>query len=123
MTVEENEWFDDAAGPLIRPYAVTRGRTRARDYGLDLITLIVAVPADPSAVSGQPEYAEIIRLCQRPLSVAEVGAHLDLPVTVVKVLLGDLIERNQIVFRAPSTLTEAPDTRILQAVLDGIRKL
>ncbi|MBQ1161307.1 DUF742 domain-containing protein, partial [Streptomyces sp. A73] len=39
-----NHWFDDAAGPVVRPYAMTRGRTRSGAEGaqLDLIALVVA---------------------------------------------------------------------------------
>ncbi|MBW1602127.1 DUF742 domain-containing protein [Streptomyces sp. JJ66] len=36
-------WFDDAAGPVVRPYAMTRGRTRADTrLRLDLIALVIA---------------------------------------------------------------------------------
>ena len=27
MTSESDRWYDDAAGPVVRPYAMTRGRT------------------------------------------------------------------------------------------------
>jgi hypothetical protein len=37
----------------------------------------------------------------------------------VKVLVGDLIERHLVMVRSSS----APDTTMLQAVLDGIRKI
>ncbi|MFE0879849.1 DUF742 domain-containing protein, partial [Streptomyces smyrnaeus] len=39
-----DHWFDDAAGPVVRPYAMTRGRTRSGAEGaqLDLIALVVA---------------------------------------------------------------------------------
>lgn len=116
-------WFDEAAGPLVRPYAVTNGRTRVNTYGLDLITLVVAIPSAPDITRMQPEHAQIIRLCQRPLSVAEVAARLDFAVTVVKVLISDLIEANQLIFRSAAPPTEVPQTQVLQAVLDGIRKL
>lgn len=39
-------WFDDDAGPVVRPYAMTRGRTsHAGQHRLDLIALVVAEPA------------------------------------------------------------------------------
>jgi hypothetical protein len=43
---------------------------------------------------------------------------------VVKVLLSDLIERGELLFRSPprSQSTQA-DRRVLQAVLDGVRNL
>ncbi|MCK1797681.1 DUF742 domain-containing protein [Streptomyces sp. XM4193] len=43
-------WFDDAAGPVVRPYAMTRGRTRgASDEPLDLIALVLADDERPTA--------------------------------------------------------------------------
>ncbi|MDI5979823.1 DUF742 domain-containing protein, partial [Amycolatopsis magusensis] len=56
-------------------------------------------------------------------SVAEVAARVDLPLPVVKVLLCDLIEQNLVLFRTAAPLTETPNKHVLQAVLDGIRKL
>jgi hypothetical protein len=123
MTVRDEAWFDDAAGPLIRPYTLTGGRTRTDKIGLDLLTLVVALTSVADAANLPPEYARIIRLAQQPLSVAEVAAYVELPLPVVKVLLGDLIEQQHVIFRSATPLTAHPDERILQAVLDGIRKL
>ena len=42
--VMTDRWFDDDAGPVVRPYAMTRGRTRssADEARLDLIALVIA---------------------------------------------------------------------------------
>ncbi|MFF5986032.1 DUF742 domain-containing protein [Prauserella flavalba] len=123
MSDQDEAWFDEAAGPLVRPYAVTGGRTRSDQFGLELITLVVALPSVAEAASLPPEYAKIVRLCQRPMSVAEVAALIDLPLPVIKVLLSDLIEQNYVIFRRAAPMSEAPNQHVLQAVLDGIRKL
>ncbi|MEU6641228.1 DUF742 domain-containing protein [Saccharomonospora sp. NPDC046836] len=123
MTEQDEAWFDEAAGPLVRPYAVTGGRTRSDQFGLDMITLVVSLMSVTEAAGLPPEYAKIVRLCQRPLSVAEVAAHIDLPLPVVKVLLSDLIEQNYVIFRRAAPVSETPNKHVLQAVLDGIRKL
>ncbi|MQA12014.1 MAG: DUF742 domain-containing protein [Pseudonocardiaceae bacterium] len=124
MNARDDAWFDDAAGSLVRPYALTGGRTRATDnFGLDLITLVVAMSSPADVVGMEPEYAGIVRLCQQPLSVAEVASHMELPLPVVKVMLSDLIERNHVLYRTATPMTEAPNLHTLQAVLDGIRKL
>jgi Protein of unknown function (DUF742) len=119
----DETWYDDAAGPLVRPYAMTRGRTRTSRIELDLVTLIVAVPTPPDdgldRAALDPEYVSILQLCRRPTSIAEISAALNLPLGVVKVLVGDLIEHRQVIYR--SGLQPAPD--VLQAVLDGIRRL
>lgn len=125
MTNPREPWFDDAAGPLIRPYAVTRGRTTSNWRDLDMITLVVAARWDPTVERMGHEYADIVRLCGRPISVAEVSAGLSFPLAVTKILVGDLIEAGYLIFRAPPTrvATKSPDLKLLQAVLDGVRKL
>src|SRR5689334_7452860 len=86
-----DRWLDEEAGPVVRPYAMTSGRTRPSNGEFDLISLIVATrPAAPGDLNLGPEHAAIIRMCQQPLSVAEIAAHLNLPVGIVRVLLGDL---------------------------------
>ena len=121
MTHGRESWYDEEAGPLVRPYALTRGRTRSDRYQLDMITLVLAVKSAIAAMA--PEYVEILRLCRRPLSVAEVAAGLDLPLAVLKVLAGDLIEEGYLIYRTPKTETDNKDVTTLQEVLDGIRKL
>ncbi|MFJ8819613.1 DUF742 domain-containing protein [Amycolatopsis thermoflava] len=125
MIERREPWFDDAAGPLVRPYAVTRGRTSDVRHGLDIITLVVAVRSASEARLLEPEYGEIVRMCQSALSVAEVSAKLRLPLVVTKILIGDLINDGYLIFRSPPPLnrTGAPDINLLQAVLNGIRKL
>jgi hypothetical protein len=124
MAREEDLWFDEAAGPLVRPYAMTRGRTRPVSPELDMLTQVVAAgrgSTDRAALS--VEHLEIVELCARPLSVAEVGAYLDVPLVVVKVLVSDLIQRGDLITGAGSRVVERPDRNLLQAVLDGVRRL
>lgn len=120
MTHGRESWYDEEAGPVVRPYALTRGRTSSDRYELNMITLILA--AKPGTASMAPEYAEILRLCRTPLSVAEVAANVDLPLAVLKVLAGDLIDEGYLVYRTPQQ-DKDKDVNTLQAVLDGIRKL
>ncbi|MEY9210983.1 DUF742 domain-containing protein [Thermobifida halotolerans] len=115
--------WDDAPGPLVRPYTVTGGRTRSGQTRLDMISTVVASRREADTSLLQPEHLSILRLCRSPMSVAEVAAHLDLPMTVVKVLLGDLVAKGFVLARAPMPRTEAPEMTLLQAVLDGIRRL
>jgi hypothetical protein len=127
MTNPRQPWFDEAAGPLIRPYAVTRGRTTSNWRDLDMITLVVAARWDSSVERMGHEHADIVRLCGNPVSVAEVSAGLSLPLAVTKILIGDLIESGYLIFRAPPTSRDAPtrkpDLHLLQKVLDAVRKL
>src|SRR5687767_1994243 len=117
-------WLDEQAGPVVRPYAVTGGRTQSDHAGLDLITFVVAIaPASPMDLSAVPEHAAIVACCQRPLSVAEVAAQVDLPLGTVRVLLGDLLERGLIAAGEPQHLSDLPDEHIFQAVINGLRSL
>lgn len=116
-------WFDDAAGPLVRPYALTRGRTRSTRYDLDIVTLVVSLRPEVHDKLVEPEYARVLWICQHPLSVAEVAAQVDLPLCVVKVLLADLIERNYVIYRTGCGPVATPDLDTMQKVLDGIRQL
>jgi hypothetical protein len=119
MTTRDDAWFDDDAGPLVRPYAVTRGRTRSNQLQLDIITLVVALSPDVRHHRPEPEYADILQLCQRPISVAEIAARLALPLGVVKVLISDLVEDRRVIARSG----RVPDRTVLSEVLHGIRKL
>jgi hypothetical protein len=80
---------------------------------------VVAIPHSPQEAGTEPEYRDILALCRLPTSIAEISAELDLPLGVVKVLVGDLIERRQVIYR--SGISPAPD--VLHAVLEGIRRL
>src|SRR5262245_63002633 len=122
MKVENEFWFDEDAGPLVRPYAVARGRTRPTRHDLAMTTLVVAARTD-GHVNVDREYAHILQICRQPVSIAEVSATLNLPLVVVKVLLSDLIDWGLIIFRSSPRTSDVPQTELLQAVLDGIRKL
>jgi hypothetical protein len=122
---------DDADEPLVRPYTITSGRTTPERDDLTLITLVTAIP-EVSSEAGhglrrmQPEHRTILALCKGPMAVAEVASALDLPVTVTKILIGDLIEAGQVRARPPLAFAQAggfPDMTILEAVKDGLRKL
>ncbi|MCC0099338.1 MULTISPECIES: DUF742 domain-containing protein [Streptomyces] len=121
-------WFDDEAGPVVRPYAMTRGRTsHAGQHRLDLIALVVAEPAADDPVwdlTLSPEHSHILGLCRRrPQSVAELAAELDLAVGVVRVLIGDLADEELIHVNRPVPPAELPDESILREVIDGLRAL
>ncbi|MGW6919582.1 DUF742 domain-containing protein [Kitasatospora sp. NPDC054939] len=126
----DHHWFDDDAGPVVRLYSMTRGRARPVDDGLfDLISLITAAEPAPDAGAVpahllSPEHQAILTWCRRePLSVAELGSYTDLPVSVVRVLLGDLHDAELIVVTRPVPLAELPDERLLRDVINGLRAL
>jgi hypothetical protein len=122
---EDESWeFDGDPGPLVRPFAVTRGRAGTDMHDLDIITLVVAVRPATAAASLDREYGDIVLMCQgRPMSVAEISAKLNLLVAAVKVLVSDLITSGHLIFRSPPPRTDGPDIQLLRKVLDGVRRL
>ena len=120
----DHEWVDEEAGPVVRHYAMTSGRTRPRLGEFDLITLIISTRTTAQIDGGlQPELATILRTCQSPVSVAELATRMDLPTGIVRVLLGDLLDRGYIRTRSPAPAAQLPTERVLKAVLDGLRSL
>ncbi|MEU8296511.1 DUF742 domain-containing protein [Micromonospora sp. NPDC048909] len=119
----EEAWYDDDAGPVVRPYTMTGGRSAPDKGRFDLITLVVSRGPAPPTAQLFPEQAAIVEMCRRPLSVAEIGADLDLPVGTVRVLLGDLLAAGLIETHEPPTLSELPSEDLLRELLAGLRAL
>ncbi|MEU5050361.1 DUF742 domain-containing protein [Streptomyces sp. NPDC021096] len=88
---------------------------------LDLVTLIVSrTESDPGL---QPEHAAVVRMCDYPLSVAEISAYLELPVSTLSPLLTELLTGGQVEARPPVPAAALPDVRLLEAVMHGLQKL
>jgi len=123
-----SHWFDDEAGPVVRPYAMTRGRTSsAGQHRLDLIAVVVTEPQADDADADStlsPEHVDIVGLCRdSPQSVAELAAELNLPIGVVRVLIGDLVTGEFVHVTRPVPPAELPDESILRDVINGLRAL
>ncbi len=124
-----SQWYDNEAGPLVRPYAMTGGRTRSGPTGVrfDLIALVTldkGTPAMDDDTALGPEHRALIDLCRTETqSVAELSADADLPVGVVRVLLGDLLELGRVTVSRPVPPAQLPDERILREVIEGLRAL
>lgn len=117
---DENDSWEEG-GPE-RLYVVTGGRNRPSERtSLDLVTLIVARTAPQPGM--QPEQAHILRMCDYPLSVAEISAYLVLPVSTVTVLLADLVAGGKVEARAPIPAASLPDVELLEAVMHGLQNL
>ncbi|MEU9244965.1 DUF742 domain-containing protein [Streptomyces sp. NPDC048385] len=127
------EGFDDgdADEQLVRPYTITSGRTTPERSDLTLVTLVTTLPEVTTQAAlavrrMQPEHRTILGLCREPRAVVEVAAKLRLPVSLTKILIGDLVDSGYMWARSPQPLTRAgglPDMTILEAVRDGLRKL
>ncbi|MBB5116767.1 DUF742 domain-containing protein [Streptomyces eurocidicus] len=111
--------------PLVRPYAMTGGRTRPR-YQL-AIEALVHTTAQPSQLQGQlPEHQRICHLCREIKSVAEISALLSIPLGVARILVADLAEAGLVAIHQPGGDESAggqPDVTLLERVLSGLRNL
>jgi hypothetical protein len=121
-----DKWVDRNAGPVVRPYALTGGRTTPTSGTvLDLITVIVASGAQgpDDSLGLSPEQRRILGLCRRPATVADVASATGLPVGVIRVLLADLIMTSRITVIEQRPDGEQPSADLLKEVLHGLRAL
>jgi hypothetical protein len=125
MSAPRDRWLDQEAGPIVRPYAVTKGRTApATGSYVGLIDVVVAeaharLPAGAHLNSG---HRRILSHCRQPITVVDLASDANLPVGVVRVLLSDLSQWR--VLKVIST-PRGPVTneRLLRDVLDGLLAL
>jgi hypothetical protein len=123
-SVPDDQWLDRDAGPVVRPYALTGGRTRPRGESFDLLA-VVAAAVEGAAIDRmllEPEQAQVLRLCRRPTPVADLASDLDLPLGVVRIMLSNMRERGLITIGKPAR-TGLTDPRVLKDVADALRRL
>jgi Protein of unknown function (DUF742) len=119
VTGPDPQWGGESPERL---YVLTGGRSGSADRpDLDLVTLILTQSA--AQPSTPPEHAAILRMCQYPLSVAEISAYLRLPVSVVMVLVTDLLSARQVIARPPVRAADRHDPELLKAVMYGLQRL
>jgi hypothetical protein len=108
---------------LARPYSWTEGRTRP--------TVELAVEARVQTTDlgeGLPEQRvnplwTVTRLCVEPCSVAEIAAHLAVPLGVARVLVADLLDEGLVTVQATLSDDASTDERreLIERVLSGLR--
>ena len=112
------------AGRVVPAYALTRGRTRSAGQELPLESLVTATELAIRSESGlQMEGRTIVAMSMKPTSVMEIGAALQVPVGVARVLVSDLANAGYLQVHLPPTAggTSGPGREILGRLLDGLR--
>jgi hypothetical protein len=113
----------EEAGParLVRSYTLTAGRTRA-EVDLPMEATLRRQGFDDEA--GETPRQRILRVCESR-SVAEVSALVSMPIGVVRVLLGDLVQEGKVRVQATLTDTSSSDERrdLIERTLRGLRAL
>ena len=123
MPSNDERWLDAEAGPVVRPYALTRGRTRHSGEAFDLVATVTATQTRITEPGGLgPEHFSVLQLAQVPATVVDIASDVDLPLGVVRILLADLRERGLVSIHQPAP-AGLRDVRILREVADALRKL
>ncbi|MFJ9542067.1 DUF742 domain-containing protein [Streptomyces sp. NPDC101225] len=125
--MSDEHWYEDETGAMVRPYTVTRGRTRPSDGPrIDLMSQVTALRDDGAPSVTDHAGARLLALLRRgPRPVVELAADADLPLTVVRVLLGDLAGTGLVRIDAPPTAPAGPaaDPELLREIVERLRAL
>lgn len=117
---------EQTAGPrLVRPYALTSGRTESV-VDLPIEATLEVLPSGREKVWPEGDIsARVIELCATTQSVAEVSAKLHIPLGVARVLLGDLITAGHMRTRTTISENTTTDERraLIERTLSGLRAL
>src|SRR5215472_871130 len=120
MDVGDAKWVDRDSGPVVRPYALTGGRTEpATGEILDLIAIVVATKTGVRTgdlAGPSPEHRKIQALCGQPVTVADVASDTGLPLGVVRVLLADLLIQGRLTVMRQQPAGERPSADLLEEV-------
>ncbi|GGW50932.1 hypothetical protein GCM10010503_29940 [Streptomyces lucensis JCM 4490] len=127
--MSDEHWYEDETGSMVRPYTVTRGRTRPGGrHTIGLMSRVTALASDGAArpVLDHAPAALLDLIHRGPRPLAELAADADLPLTVVRVLLGDLAEAGLIridePLRTPVTGPDA-DPDLLREIVQRLREI
>jgi Protein of unknown function (DUF742) len=117
-----DEWYGDdgRAGRFVPLYVLVNGRTSPRNASLNLATQVIARTAETRGL--EVEYQAIVRQCRTWISVAEIAAHLNYPLTVTKVLVDVLLEQRFLAVGTPAEETAA-DLGVLETILVCLENL
>lgn len=115
----------DPRGALVRPYAVTRGRTEpSRDIPVEGVLTTSGAGREEARFAGHDKN-RIANMCDgRPLSLAEIAAYTRLPLGVTRVLVADMVADGLLNLRNAAPVTGYQERmNLLERVLSGLRKL
>lgn len=124
--------MDEPTGALVRPYAVTRGRTRPRlDIAIEALVETTVRGRNNDLRSGTAhirEHQYIASLCDGRLqSLAEIAARMQLPLGVARVIIADMAADGLVAVYEPTSFdgdsNDSVGTELLERVLSGLRRL
>lgn len=106
----------------VRPYVVTAGRTPSGP-AIPLEALVTTTARGETARAAH-EVARILALCRAPQSIAELSAHLGVPVGVTRVLVADLTADDLVAVGArPAARDLGTDPAFIERLMAGVAAL
>jgi hypothetical protein len=108
---------------LARPYSWTDGRTEP-SVELAVEARVRTTPRGRRLPQRRADAMwTVTQLCLRPRSVAEIAAHLSVPLGVARVLVADLLDEDLVVVEATLADDAGTDERrqLIERVLSGLR--
>lgn len=116
---------EDPRGALVRPYAVTRGRTEPTQAIAIEAVLVTSQHGIQAAPYSERDRRLIAHLChERPQSLAEIAAYLKMPLGVARVLVSDMISAGLLVLHDANESGDIGQRiDVLERVLVGLRRL
>ncbi|MEV0714264.1 DUF742 domain-containing protein [Asanoa sp. NPDC050611] len=115
----------DPRGALVRPYAVTRGRTEpSRHIALEAVLSASAQAVMEARFAGHDKY-RIAQICQSaPQSLAEIAAYTRLPLGVARVIVADMVAEGLLTLHSAAPAQRYEERmEMLERVLSGLRRL
>jgi hypothetical protein len=108
---------------LARPYSWTEGRTRPSvEFAVEAQVRTTRAGEAMPEQRTSPQWT-VVRLCAEGCSVAELAAHLAVPLGVARVLVADLLDEGLVTVQATLTDEASTDERreLIERVLSGLR--
>jgi hypothetical protein len=109
---------------FVRQFALTMGRAHSIGVDLPLDALVVTSPEGRKQIGElRSERLRIAQMCDRPLSIAEVSAHLHLHLGIVRVLISDMCDLRLLGVTTADHPADGPDLATLERLLDDLHSL
>ncbi|MDH3679448.1 MAG: DUF742 domain-containing protein [Acidimicrobiia bacterium] len=120
MTNRYDDDDDELDHQVLRPFIVTRGRTRA-SAGVAMESLVDRRASPDDAIDGlESTQRQIWDVLAQMMSVAEISALVELPLGVVLVLVSDMAESDVLEVYQTAALD---DIHLVRKLIDGVRAL
>jgi hypothetical protein len=110
----------DVDGDTVRPFFLTRGRTRSVGEDLPVEALVTAYGRPTDELD--PEHRAIVELCRhKPIAIAEIAARGNLPLGVARVVVSDLVAWGHM--EVHETVDVHGDAHLLRRLIAGVRAI